>query len=139
MKIAVIALVVGSGFFSNTNSELWDDLLPFGTQVMYYIAKPYIGTPLLLGSGILTMLWCRSKTMLVIHMIAYIILGYFFNGAWIASIAERSGIESAIVWIFVSLILYCVTIVLFAAAIDGSRTVKVEAADGMNSIYPEKR
>lgn len=30
-------------------------------------------------------------------------------------------------------------IALFAAALDGSRTVKVKPVDGMNSIFPEQR
>ena len=93
--------------------------------------KPYVGYPILLASFVLTLLWKKSRQLIAVHGVLYLLLGLQFYMTWVPLLGDF--------WLWISLGMWVLTIVLFICALRGYRIIEVKEAEGMNSIFPEQR
>lgn len=95
--------------------------------------NPYVVVSLLIASIVCTLLWKKSKWVVVVHGILYALMGWQFYTAWWALTGGSD------VWLIVAVIMWPLTIVLFIVAWNGNRMVEVKGVEGMNSIFPGQR
>ena len=157
IKLGVIAFVGLIGFLYRIGDipelfgemkfgQTWGALLVFMLvddtigRIFYRSAKlwelmnnPYVIFLLLIASIVCTLLWKKSKWVVVVHGILYALMGWQFYAAWWALT------EGSIIWLLSAIIMWPLTIVLFIVAWNGNRMVEVKEVEGMNSIFPEQR